>query len=311
MPQLTPTRRPAVRARRGLSLIELLITMTVLAIVGASLTSILTRQQRFYRDAAERVELRRELRSGAALVPADLRALSTIGGDLLAASGTALEIRASIGSAVVCAKPNNTTLHLVPLNTTTHTLTAWYTEPRLGDAVFVFNDSSGTGAEDDSWSAHTIDAAPAYPGDATRCAGSPYVAAADAALPKMAIVVTPALSPHVGVGSVVRFTRRMRYSFYQPGGATDWYVGYEAWNGTGYDAIAPVIGPLQATTGLGFSFADSAGTAVVPNTAAARARITRIGLRMQASGRSDALRARGGVAYTDSLVFKIGVRNYK
>jgi prepilin-type N-terminal cleavage/methylation domain-containing protein len=310
MPQLT-SRRSAVGARRGLSLIELLITMTVLAIVGASLTSILTRQQRFYRDAAEKVEVRRELRGGAALVPADLRALSTIGGDLIAASGTTLEIRASIGSAVVCAKPSNTTLHLVPLNTTTHTLTSWYTAPQAGDAIFIFNDSSATGAEDDKWSPHTLAATPALPGDATRCAGSPYVAAVDAALPKVELSVTPNLSPFVGVGSVIRFTRQMRYSFYQPAGASDWYVGYESWNGAAYDAIQPVIGPLRATTGLAFSFADSAGTAVDPSTAAARARITRIGLRMQASGRSDALRARGGVAYTDSLIFKIGVRNYK
>ena len=311
MPQLTPARRPAARARRGLSLIELLITMTVLAIVGASLTSILTRQQRFYRDAAERVEVRRELRSGAALVPADLRALSTIGGDLLAASSTSLEIRASIGSAVVCAKPNNATLHLVPLNTTTHTLTSWYTAPQAGDAIFIFNDSSATGAEDDTWSPHTIAATPSLPGDATRCLGTPYVAAADAALPKVEITVTPNLSTFVGAGSVIRFTRQMRYSFYQPAGAADWYVGYEAWNGAAYDAIQPVIGPLRATTGLAFSFADSAGSAVTPNTAAARARITRIGLRMHAAGRSDALRARGGLAYSDSLIFKVGVRNYK
>jgi len=312
MPQLT-RRRPAAGARRGLTLIELLITMTVLAIVGASITNILTRQQRFYRDAAEKVEVRRELRSGAALVPADLRALSTIGGDLMAASATSLEIRASIGSAVVCATPNATTLHLVPLNTSTNTLTAWYTAPQANDEIFVFNDSASTGAEDDAWMPHTIVGAPDLPGDASRCVGSPYVAASDAALPKPQFTVTPNLSGYIGAGSVVRITRRMRYSFYQPTGASDWYVGYESWDGGtgGYSDIQPVIGPLSATSGLGFTFADSAGTAVTPNSAAARARITRIGLRMRAAGRSDALRARGGAAYTDSLLFKIGVRNYK
>ena len=313
MPQLTRTRRPAVRARRGLSLIELLITMTVLAIVGASLTNILTRQQRFYRDAAERVELRRELRGGASLVPADLRALSTIGGDLLAASNTSIEVRAAIGSAIACGRSGDYELHLAPLNLSNHTLTSWYTAPQVGDQIFIFNDSSGAGAEDDKWDPHVLAATPSLPGDATRCPATPYVLAADAALPRVAMTTTAKLSPFVGAGSVVRLTRRMRYSFYQPAGATDWYVGFEEYDGDAgaYGAIQPVIGPLVETNGLRFSFSDSAGTAVNPSTADARKRITRIGLQMRAAGRSDALRARGGAAYRDSLFFKVGVRNFK
>lgn len=312
MPQLTPARRPAAGARRGLSLIELLITMTVLAIVGASLTSILTRQQRFYRDAAERVELRRELRGGASLVPADLRALSTIGGDLLGASNTSLEVRAAIGSAIVCGRSGSNELHLAPLNLSNHTLTSWYTEPQVGDEIFIFNDSSGTGAEDDKWDPHVI-AARSLPGDASRCLATPFVLPADAALPKAALTTTVPLSPFVGAGSVVRLTRRMRYSFYQPAGAADWYVGFEEYDGgTGtYGAIQPVIGPLVESNGLRFSYADSAGTTVNPSTPEARRRITRIGLQMRAAGRSDALRARGGVAYRDSLFFKVGIRNFK
>ena len=311
MPQLTPDDRavpPARgRGRRGITLIELLMTITILAIVGAALSSILTRQQRFYRDAAETVTVRRELRGGASLLPTDLRAISTAGGDLLAAGPTEFTMRATIGSAVVCAK-GATSLDLVPTGLTTHTLAAWYLPPQGGDTVFVFDDGTETGAGDDVWRQTAITGVAT---SATYCAASPYIAAVDDALPRTRISLDSAVSATVQVGAVVRITRPVRYTLVQPTAASDWYLGYAEHTGTAWSAVEPIAGPLTSTNGLQFVYQDTLGAALTPSTPTLRTRVARVGVNIRATGRTDALRARGGQPLLDSLTFHVGVRNFR
>jgi prepilin-type N-terminal cleavage/methylation domain-containing protein len=321
MPQLTRSRRslvrsrrgttlrPSARQRRGMTLIEVMITMTLLSLVGAALTAILTRQQRFYRDAAETVVVRRELRGGASLIPADLRAVSTVGGDLLEATATSFTVRAAIGSGIVCAKPNAQTLDLVPQQLSNHTLTAWYTTPQVNDELFVFDEGTETGATDDSWSPHVLTAAPVA--DAGYCPGTPFVAAADAAQPKIRLALSGTVPATVPVGTVVRLTRRMRYSVYQPAGSTDWYLGFEEYDGSAYGAIQPIAGPLTASAGARFRYFNTAGAARTPTTQLVRDSIARIDVALRAAGRSDALGTRGGAGYTDSLLVRVGIRNFR
>ena len=306
MPQLTRTVTRG-RGRRGITLIELLVTITVLAIVGASLSTILTRQQRFYRDAAETVVVRRELRGGAALLPTDLRAISTAGGDLLAAAATQFAARATIGSGVVCAVGPQS-LDLVPLDLSTNTLTAWYATPQASDTLFVFNEGAGTGATDDTWWKTSVVATSM---DAAFCPGTPYVAAADAGLPKIRLDITAGVPPEVTVGTVVRITRPVRYSLFQPSASSEWYLGYEEHDGRSWSAVAPVAGPLTATGGARFLYYDTTGTQRTPVTAAELTNVARVGVTLRAAGRTDALRARGGAAFTDSLTFKVGIRNFR
>ena len=305
MPRLTPVSIP--RGRRGISLIEVLITVSVLAIVGATLTTILTRQQRFYRDAAETVVVRRELRGGSMLLPMDLRAVSTAGGDLLEATATQLAVRATIGSAVICAK-GATSIDLTPLGLATHTLTAWHAPPQVNDTVFVFNEGTQTGAEDDTWWQRAVVSTTT---DAAYCPGTPYVPAAEATKPKFRLELGIAVPAEVRVGAVVRITRPVRYSLYQPSAASDWYLGYEEHDGTNWRAIEPVAGPLTATSGARFVYFDTLGVLQTPNTPLTRTNVARVGVRMRASGRTDALRARGGAAYVDSLNFQVGIRNFR
>ena len=296
-----------VSSRRGITLVEVLMTVAVLGIVGASLTSILTRQQRFYRDAAETVEVRRELRGGAALLPTDVRAISTTGGDLLAATATAFTIRATIGSAVVCAKAVQS-LDLVPTNMTTHTLAAWYAAPQANDTAFVFDDGSGVGANDDTWWQTAVVSTTT---DVGYCTGTPYVAAADATLPRVRLALSTAVPATVQVGAVVRITRPVQYTIFQPAATSDWYLGYAEHNGATWGAVEPIAGPLTATTGARFTYFDTLGTALTPTTAALRESVARIGVALRASGRTDALRARNGAPMRDSLTFMVGVRNFR
>lgn len=302
MPQLTPG-----RGRRGVTLIELMITITVLAIVGASITAILTRQQRFYRDAAETVEVRRELRGGAALLPTDLRAISTAGGDLLQATATQFTVRATIGSAVVCAKGAQS-VDLVPTGLTTHTLAAWYSPPQVNDTVFVFDEGTEIGASDDTWAQAAITSTTT---DAAYCAGTPFVAPVDATLPRVRLMLDRLVPPTVQVGTVVRVTRPVRYTIYQPAAGSDWYLGYTEHDGSTWRAVEPVAGPLLAVNGARFVYYDTLGAPRLTGTALQRTSIARVGVALRATGRTDALRARGGAPMRDSLNFNVGIRNFR
>ena len=311
MPQLSrptgPRRPPLAAARRGITLVEVMITISVLAIVGASLTSILTRQQRFYRDASETVEVRRELRGGSALLPTDLRAISTAGGDLLEATATQFTIRATIGSAVVCAKDVQS-VDLVPTGLTTHTLAAWYSLPRGNDTAFVFDDSLNVGAVDDYWWQAAVVSTIA---DATYCAGTPFVALVDAALPRVRLTLDTPVPATVQIGAVVRITRPVRYTVFQPSAGSDWYLGYSEYDGAAWQPVEPIAGPLTATSGARFTYFDTTGTVRTPTTAAERTNVARVGVTMRATGRTDALQARSGQPMRDSLEFKIGIRNFR
>src|SRR5688500_2326293 len=136
--------------RRGLTLPELLIAMLLLAIIGGGLTRVLLKQQQFYKDASKSAGAKRELRLGASVMPAELRSISSSGGDILAMSESEIHLRAYTGSAVICAI-NSDDIWVVPRNLARHTLTTYVTIPSGGDTAFVFNENTERGAQDDQW----------------------------------------------------------------------------------------------------------------------------------------------------------------
>ncbi|PYO46441.1 MAG: hypothetical protein DMD72_12805, partial [Gemmatimonadetes bacterium] len=50
------------RSRRGFSLLELVVVLALLGVVGATIASLLLRQQRFYRSASELLYAREGVR---------------------------------------------------------------------------------------------------------------------------------------------------------------------------------------------------------------------------------------------------------
>src|SRR5439155_17735466 len=88
--------------RRGVTLIELIVAMVVGGVALALIASISVRQQRLYADLADRAALASQLRQASTVLPIELRGASSAGGDIREARDTAIELRASIASAVVC-----------------------------------------------------------------------------------------------------------------------------------------------------------------------------------------------------------------
>src|SRR5688500_17938998 len=100
-----PARSSSLRSRRGLTLIELIMALTILAIVGGLLANVLIKQQRFNRALTETADSRARMRDIATILPTDLRGASSIGRDILSIGLTSLQFRSSIGSSVLCGLP--------------------------------------------------------------------------------------------------------------------------------------------------------------------------------------------------------------
>ena len=61
--------------------------------MGAGIVTVLLRQQRFYGGATDVIATRQQIRQIAALLPSDLRGISSVGGDIYTMSDSSIEFR--------------------------------------------------------------------------------------------------------------------------------------------------------------------------------------------------------------------------
>ncbi len=137
-----------MRSEEGYSLLETLMSITVSAIVLASVLSVGLGQQRFYRFAAETSTAMGTLtRAEAGLLP-DLLPISPAAGDLVYAGTDSLQIRAFRGVFAVCAVDSSGgTVKL-----TVRRLTGGGV-PSVGDSALVYSQGADAGVADDTWEA--------------------------------------------------------------------------------------------------------------------------------------------------------------
>ncbi len=299
----------ARRVRRGYSLVELLISMTILGVVGSVLAKIMMGQQRFYQRTVEQMAVRRELRTGLNLLPAELRGLSSIGGDLVDFSATYVTFRSTIGVSLICAKSSSTSIDLPPLSSAKTITSAWYATPAVGDTIVVLrNDSSGTKGQ--YWSSHAITG---IASSTLYCVGSPYVDAVnDASKARYRLTVSPALPDSAVAGSAVRFTRSGKYALTQQASGR-YYLTRSEYLGGAWGAAVPVSGPYMTpnnngTGGVGFTYYDSTGAAVT--LVANAAKVARMDITLRAQGLSSS--GNFGSSTTkviDSVSLRVALRN--
>ena len=264
--------------RSGFTLIELMVVMVLLSVVVGGLIKVIAGQQRFYRSAGDLMESRSQIRQALALLPADLRGMSTVGSDILTASDTSISFRATIGSSVVCtATP--ATLSLPPTRVSSNqTLSAGRVTATAGDWIAVYDDGASSGKVDDGWVIYTIRSV-AQPVGACN---APFVNAADLLRAGYVVTINEAVSPTIIQGAPVRVLRQVEYRLYTASDGKS-YLGYRECPAGVCAAIQPVSGPYRpfratsdAANGLQLQYFDSLGTEIAGAALATRANLNNV-----------------------------------
>jgi prepilin-type N-terminal cleavage/methylation domain-containing protein len=114
------------RARRGFTIIELLVGIVLFAIVGAAFTKLLTVQGRFFDRQGMGNAARNVSRASLNRTVSDFRMIEASGG-VVAASPTSLTVRIPYAMGVVCANSGlGTVLSLLPVDSTTYANAGFY-----------------------------------------------------------------------------------------------------------------------------------------------------------------------------------------
>ncbi len=294
--------------RRGVTLIELIVAMTVGGITLGLVASISVREQRIFGDLADGAMLSGQLRDAAAILPIDLRAAATGSGDVREARDTSIEFRGTIASAVVCDTGTHS-LVLSPAVAGAQSFSAATSSIDVGDTAWVFTPADSG----DGWRPFRVaSAATTAPG---QCAtAGPRLSEADQHAPRIAIVLDTPPPLASLIGRPLRITRPLRFSLYR---ASDggWYLGERDWSATNqrFNTIQPVSGPFlsAAQGGLVFRYQDSAGVAL-PSPVAVTRSIALIQVALKGQTRAST-RALGAASATgkrpDSAFISIFVRN--
>ena len=305
---------PSGRARRGLTLVELLIVIVLLGIVAGGMMGIIVKQQQFYAGSAGVMDTRANVREGMAVLTSDLRALAPAQNDIYAMGRTFIEFRLNQGVAVVCTlDPTRTVITVPPTNLAQRNgFTSWISAPQSGDSVLIFDPGPKSGTSDDSWDPGQLGAA-AQPGATCPTTTGLTTLASEQTNGWQFTLQNALTSTYVAPGSAIRVFRRVRYELYQEADG-NWYLGY-------YDCLPgrtplcqtlqPVSGPYlpaanTGTSGLELSYFDSTGTATTVPTLVRRIRIM---LRSQSERIVKTLGRQTGF-YQDSLATSVAVRNF-
>lgn len=314
MPRLMQTHTTS-RPRRGFTLAEMLVSITILAIVGGAVFRVIVKQQQSYKDSTRTAAMQRELRLTGSFLPAEMRSASSAGLDVKSMQEDAVVFLANIGSGIVCDRSGVAQIILPPLNTAHVTTTNWYTQPVAGDSLFIYDEGMLKGSEDDAWVRRSIVSI----GNSNACPGAPSTdAALDAGKPRWHVNVSGgALPDSVKTGAVVRFARPVRYQLYQsPSVTRDWYVGFQEYVNGSWSAIDAVGGPFRPfqsgdanPSGLQFRYYDSLGVRLYP--ADNPSRLSRIDVFLRTNAGLAAVTERRPNDLRDSVLMRVGLRNFK
>jgi prepilin-type N-terminal cleavage/methylation domain-containing protein len=291
-----------MRARSGFTLVELLIVLVLFLIVSGATFSLLTNTQRVSRAQAERADMQSNMRAGALIVPAELRAIGydmdvgltgnpagTIMSDILGMAADSIAFRAQRSSGIICATAANS---YVIDNGGTGFYTG-YRNPVPGrDTLMVYGEMDPSTSSDDAWFRKPIVAALNGTCDAQ------YGSRPGTALTTLDVVPGDSIT----LGAPFHTFEVMSYKLLQ-GGDNRWYLN--ARSESGGAAYQPMIGPL-APNGFRLDYFDVADnvTAVPRNV-----RTIQVTLISESTGRMSDMGSSNQQIAVDSVVTRVALRN--
>jgi hypothetical protein len=280
---LTP--RP-LRHRRGATLAELLVALTLGAVVLGTASASVLRQQRTTRRVAGIVGGAAQGRVASLLIPAELADLAPSAGDIASgeARDTALQLRTAIATGVAC---DDAVGHAVLALSDGDDLAAGgvASSPRAGDSLWWYADASS------GWRARRV----------TDVRGEPQPCPARTGGGR-GTALRLALSDRdtIPAGALLRVTRPLAYVVYRAGDGS-WQLGVREWSdATGRLAPPqPLAGPfargLRTGVRTGFRYFDADDFELGPGLTGtdmgriARIRITTVALTRSAIASEDSL----------------------
>jgi prepilin-type N-terminal cleavage/methylation domain-containing protein len=282
--------------RRGLTLIELLVTLALLGVVTAGICQVLMTSQRAYQAQAQRVDLQQNLRAAAAILPAEFRALDAADSDITAMSATSITMRRTQQLGFLCAAPQLRADGEVTLSVRQRPFFGVSRSFSAGDSVLLYYEGDLATRIDDDWVRGEVVAV------SSRDCSDPDHARPGYELGLRLQWASGGSETGVTNGSPLRGFTTVTYALYASPADKQWYVGQQLEDGT----IQPLIGPLIGPSGLTLSYYDSTGTPTATPTAVAEVEI-------RVRGRTALpvhTRNLGGIAYVvDSLVTRVALRN--
>jgi type II secretory pathway pseudopilin PulG len=263
-----------VLTRRGTTLAELLVAVTLASIVLATATTSLMRQQRTGARLAAQAAVAAQLRPAAASVVAQLAQVSPAAGDLTPGEwrDTALQFRAPVATGITCVAASGI-VTLAPPLADAMPLSGILSPPRAGDSLWFYSDSAG------SWTGRAVTDVTSVRG---ACDGSGLGAS---------LRLTLAGMDTVAANAPVRITRQHRLVVYRAaeGG---WQLGLREWSEAAQELASPqpLAGPFLpiAPSGerTGFRFFDASGAELrVDRDRVAAGRVRRVRLTLVAARR--------------------------
>jgi len=302
--------------RRGFTLTELIVSITLAAGSAAFMIGTLTRQERFHSSASVILDTRAQLRDAADVLVTDLRSASVAIFGIPVMTDSAIEVYTTIASSVVCVVQSSQSVSLPPIVLASgNTLTSMQAQPDTGDLALIYG--VGPGPRDSArWESVRVASYSARSLAVSCPVSSGFTTTGDEQSGATGFLLTLAASPQFSIrpGTPLHFVRRVRYSLYRSSDSK-WYLGHRRCNAAGSsqcDGIQPVAGPYEpyggAGPGLSFRYYDLDGDTLPAGPMSANVARIDIVLRGRA-GASSRLSGDGRLAHRDSVIVSVSPRN--
>ncbi len=227
--------------RRGFTLVELIVVVVLGALVIAASMEVLITNQRTYTAQSAQIQGQEATRAALDVLWGELRELSTRGGDLLGMGTDTMAVRVMRNLGIVCNSDTTVTgTPGQPLLRVIRTAT-WFEDQ---DSIVVFADNNPSSRTDDAWilakvtKTDTTATCLTRPAEELVFSGQKALFTADS----------------VRMGAPIRSYVRYAYGLFPYDGA--YYLGRRA---PGATDATPMVGPLDPTSGVQFTYMDSTG----------------------------------------------------